>query len=102
MNLQTPKGWTNSPKCLAKLLKSPLTPATRETWLMLASMTKDGSFFDYRGMAGVAAEYGIPYSSFISRVQRLRAAGGLTGRPQTGKHDSSCQLVIPERLEDVF
>lgn len=102
MNLQTPIDWNGSPKCLSKLLKSSLTPATRETWLMIASMAEDKSFFHYRGMAGVAAEYGIPYSSFISRVQRLKTAGGLISKPRTGKYGSSYQLVIPDNLEEIF
>jgi len=102
MNIRTPDGWNGSSKSLAKLIKSPLTPATRETWLMIASMTKNGSFFSYRGMAAVADEYKIPYSSFISRVQRLRSAGGLTGDRFTGGHGSDCQLAIPDNLEDIF
>jgi hypothetical protein len=69
---------------------------------MIASMAKDKSLLYYRGMAGVAAEYGIPYTSFISRVQRLKTAGGLISKSQTGKHSSSYQLVIPDNLEDAF
>lgn len=89
MELRTPKPTKNFTIVPNELLHSSLSNATRATWLMIASVARDGYFSDSRGMAYVAELYGIPYSTFISRVQRLKAAGGLTG------NQHKCELIIP-------
>ena len=89
MELRTPKPTKNFTIIPNELLHSSLSNATRSTWLMIASVARDGYFNDGRGMAYVAELYGIPYTTFISRVQRLKAAGGLVG------NQHKCELIIP-------
>ena len=89
MELRTPKPTKNFTIVPNELLHSSLSNATRATWLMIASVARDGYFNDGRGMAYIAELYGIPYATFNSRVQRLKAAGGLKG------NQNKCELVIP-------
>jgi hypothetical protein len=71
------------------LLESSLSPADRDTWLMIASVCRDGLFDSPRGMVIISELYHIPYNTFMARVRRLKAAGGLKG------NQHSCELVIP-------
>ena len=89
MELKTPKPTKDFTIVPNELLRSSLALADRDTWLILASVTRDGSFISDRGMAAIAEVYDIPYNTFISRVKRLKKAGGLIG------NQHSCELVIP-------
>ena len=89
MELKTPKPTKDFTIVPNELLRSSLALADRDTWLILASVARDGSFISDRGMAAIAEAYDIPYNTFISRVKRLKKAGGLIG------NQHGCELVIP-------
>jgi len=55
-----------------ELLQSALSPSDKETWLMIASVTRDGLFHDSRGMSAISESYGVPYKTFMTRVRRLK------------------------------
>ena len=89
MLLKVPQPSKNFTLIPNELLTSSLSPADRDTWTMIASVCRDGSFDSARGMIVISELYNISYSTFMARVRRLKAAGGLKG------DQHRCELVIP-------
>lgn len=74
-----------------ELLRCPLSPGEKITWLQLASICRNGSFkHQGRGIAAAATELGFGYDRFLRAVQRLKKAGGLI------EEGGDIILVIPD------